>query len=259
MRAKTGFDAAIERAQHLLKLYEVLCDTRYRAVKSDWSRRFKKFMNWPLGQQISRVDGQGSLLILRESSGIQRRHFAHDYLSELLRFSIVAAISALDRYLHDLVTDHSWKLLRKKEEDVPKKLRDFKIRAIDVRKAVDRARKQGSRPGALVKTSIQRQLHREFTFQGSNQVTAAAKLLGIDNFWGKVAAEMGGAPTAGEIQDTLNRIARRRHRIVHEADLIVKSRAKPRLRDIDYATAEIDVLWIEELVEAINTVVDAEL
>lgn len=259
MKAKTAFDAAIERAQHLLKLYDVLCDTRSRAVRSDWSRRFKEFMNWPVSRPISRVDGRGSLLILKESSGIQRRHFAHDYLSELLRFSIVAAVSALDRYMHDLVTEHSWKLLRRKEEDVPKKLRDLKINAIDVRKAVERARRQGSRPGALVKKSIQRQLHRQFTFQGSNQVTAASKLLGIENFWGKVAAEMAGNPPRGEVQPTLDRIARRRHRIVHEADLIVKSRAKPRLRDIDYATAEIDVLWIEEFVEAIDRVVGAEL
>ena len=261
MKAKTGVDAAIERARHLLVLYDLLCDKRERGVRSPWATRFKKFMSWPQKERLVLVEGSGTLLILRESTGISRQHFGHDYLSEILRFSIVAGVSALDRYLHDLVVEKSWKLLTRKEEDVPKELATLGLSALSTRKALNRLKKNPkARPGHIVKQAVQTAVHAQFTFQGTNQVTKAAKLLGIDDFWAQVAAAMPGTPSAGEAQATLTEIVKRRNQIVHEADLVLKTKSgKVSLRDVSRETAGEWINWIETFATAIGGVVDAEI
>ena len=96
MKAKSSFNAAFERANHFLKLYELLRDTRVRGVRQDWAKKFNSLMQWPQQEKIVRVDGKQkrSILILREELQIDRDQFAHDYLSELLRAAIVAAVGA---------------------------------------------------------------------------------------------------------------------------------------------------------------------
>lgn len=91
-------------------------------------------MHWPESEQICRVDGldSNSILIFRESVGIDNEHFSHDYVSELLRAALVAAVSALDRYLHDLVVDYSWKLLSQAEDDIPAELKKNECSSLSV-------------------------------------------------------------------------------------------------------------------------------
>lgn len=261
MKAKTGLDAAVERARHLLTLYDLFCDQRERGIRNDWARRFKNFMGWPQAERLVRVDGEGTLLILRQSTGISRSHFSHDYLSEILRAAVVAGVSALDRYCHDLVVEKSWKLLSKKEEDVPKTLAKLGLSALSTRKALKKLKKNPkARPGHIVKKAIQDTLHDEFTFQGPNQITKASKLLGIADFWGKVSTEMPNSPSTGDVQGTLTEITKRRNQIVHEADLVRKTKSrKASLRDITREQAAEWVDWIDEFTQAIQTVVEAEI
>lgn len=258
MKPKRGFDAAIERANHLLKLYELICDTRKRNVRSDWASSFKTLMHWPAGETIVRVDGKGkqSVLVFREACNIDREHLAHSYLSELLRNAVVASVSALDRFLHDLIVKHSWKLLSQKEQDIPRDLMNFELSALDARKALEQLRKNSkARPGNLIKTAIQRKLHRNHTFQSADSVVRATKLLGVQNFWGKVAKEMPSRPTAEEAKATLEAITKRRNQIVHEADLVVTSRHQPRLRAMTYAEARERVEWMGQFGTAVDSVV----
>lgn len=122
---KGGFDVGIERAEHLLVLYTLLKNTRIRAVRKDWATKFKGLMKWPASETVLRVDGanKNSILIVRESVGLSTRHFSHDYCAELLRAAVVGAVSALDRYCHDLIVRRSWKLLSQKEADIPAELK----------------------------------------------------------------------------------------------------------------------------------------
>lgn len=200
MTPKTGFSAALERAKHQLKLYELICDTRQRSIRSDWAASFRRTMRWPANEKIVRVDGSNSnsIMVFRESCGVSRKDFGHKYVSELLRNAVVASISALDRMLHDHVVKHSWKLLSYKEEQVPKKLGALGISALDVRKALEKLRRDNkSRPGNAIKSAIQERLHRDYTFQSPDGVLQAAQMLGINDFWGKVALEMPGHPEKG--------------------------------------------------------------
>lgn len=258
MTPKTGFDAAIERAQHLITLYELICDTRHRAIREDWASSFRNFMRWPANEALVRIDGKDrqSLLILRESCGIDRSRFAHEYLSELLRSAVVASVSALDRMLHDHVVKHSWKLLKRSEDQIPKELQKLSISALDARKAVEHLRKNPkARPSSIVKKALQETLHREFTFQNPDAVLKAAKMLGVSDFWGSVARKMPGTPSKNEIISMLKAITRRRNQIVHEADLIRTNRHEPSLRDISLHEASEWVDWMDDFGAAVDEVV----
>jgi hypothetical protein len=157
MKPKQHFDVAMARADHLLRLYELLHDTRVYKVRSDWAARFKTLMHWPQGEQIVRVDGKDaqSLLILRAATGLSRNQFTHDYLAELLRATVVATVSALDRYMHDIVVMHSWSLLTRSERGIPRELKKLEIPILAARHAVDKLRRDGkARPGVLLKEAL---------------------------------------------------------------------------------------------------------
>lgn len=263
MTPKAGFDAAVKRVDHLLALYDVLHNTRARRVRKDWASSFLKLMHWPKGEAIVRVDGKGrqSLLILRPSLGMDQTRFAHDYLSELLRSAVVATVSALDRYVHDLVLHHAWTLLSRRDDRVPNELKKLTLPVIATKNALSRLRKDAqARPGNLVKKALQEHLHRNYTFQRPDDVVRAAKMLGIDDFWSKVGQELPGTPSGGVIVEKLTSIAARRNQIVHEADIVRKTRArKVTLRDISQATAKDWCAWTSRLVAAIDNVVATEV
>lgn len=254
--AKDGFSSAIERANHFLKLYAVLHDTRTRRVRSDWAGSFKRLMQWSQNENIVRVDGEESLLILRESAGIDRAHFAHDYLSELLRATIVSAVSALDRYMHDMIVEKSSALLSLPEDDIPKELRNLAVPILSAKKALEQLRKYSkSRPGHILKKEIQAALHKEYTFQNPDSIAKGAKMLNIKNFWGEIAKRLPTNPSKGDVQNKLKEIMLRRNQIVHEADLIRKTKAKKiTVREISLSTAKEYVEWINNFVLAINNV-----
>jgi hypothetical protein len=259
MTPKDHFDVAMERAEHLLRLYDLLHDTRAYKVRADWAAKFLVLMHWPKTEKIVRVDGKdrNSLLILREDAGIDRDKFTHDYLAELLRATIVATVSALDRYMHDIVVFHSWSLLTRPDKRIPKELKKLQIPVLSARHAVDKVRSDATaRPGVLVKEALREQLHREYTFQGPEDVQKAAHMLGVDDFWGKVAVAMPGTPKKDEVIKTLREIARRRNQIVHEADITRKARAKTiTMRDISAKTAADWAAWMRSFVKAIDSVV----
>ncbi len=263
MKAKQGFDAAILRAEHFLTLYDLLRDIRRREVPSPWAAKFKKLMHWPTSETIVRVDGKksNSILILREEVGIGRQYFTHDYVCELLRAAVVAAVSALDRYLHDLITDHSWKLLSRSEKRIPKELGQLPIPALVTKRALKRLRADSkARPGHLVKKAVQEHLHRAYTFQKPDSVIQAAKMLGVKNFWDKVAGEMPDNPSNEDVIDQLRAIAERRNQIVHEADLVLKTKAKKlATRDLKASDARDWVQWITDFAAAVDTVVTADV
>ena len=260
MRPIGSFNGAIKRSQHLLHLYTLLQDTRQRSVRADWAENFNRLMHWPASEKIVRVDGKGrnSVLILRDRVGIDRDQFAHDYLCELLRSAVVAAVSAMDKYLHDIIVDKAWKLLDQGEENVPKELRKVNIPITTAKKALKHLKiNPTARPGTIVKSAIQEQLHQTTTFQNPSSVLQAGKMLGIGDFWGKVSNELPGNQSKNDVIGTLQKITHRRNQIVHEADQIRRTRAhKITLRDLSFNQAEKWVIWIEAFIKSIDSVVD---
>ena len=254
-----AFEAALDRAKHSLILYDLVHDTRNRSIRSDWATSFKRIMHWPASESIVRVDGKGadSILILRESLGIDRSRFTHDYTSELLRAAIVASVSAVDRYFHDIVVYHCWGLISRPEDQIPKQLLKISIPILAAKKAVEKGRSNNkSRPGHIVKKAIQEQLHRTFTFQNPDDIVKAAQMLAITDFWGRIANEMPDSQSKDAIIQRLKEIGRRRNQIVHEADLILKTKAKQlTLREVSPKYARDTVDWISSFGHAADKVI----
>ena len=261
MQPIDGFNAAMERVNHLLRLYDLLHNTRSYRVRRDWKASFLDLMHWPKGEAIVRVDGKDreSILILRASVGLDHTRFAHDYLAELLRSAVVATVSGLDRYMHDLVVCHSWALLRRPEAAIPTELRRLALPVLATKNALEKLRSSPkARPGHLVKVALQEHLHRDFTFQRPDDVAKAARMLGVEDFWSEIAKQMPGTPPKAQIIDKLRTITTRRNQIVHEADIVRKTKAKKiTLQDITRATAEDWCGWTRALVAAIDKVVAA--
>ena len=258
--AKDIFDYSIESAHHFMTLYDILHDTRARRGRQDWMRKFKNLMHWPSGEKIIRIDGKdtNSVLLIRESVGIDRYHFTHEYTSELLRSALASAVASLDRYFHDLIALSSWKLLSHKDSDIPKALRNLRLPVGATKKALETLRKNRSaRPGNLIKAEIQKVLHREHTFQSPSSLTSAAKMLGIDDFWRKVAKEMPNRTKSIDIQNKLREIAIRRNQIVHESDVILKTSAKEiASRDIKRTDVQESLDYICSFISAVEIVVN---
>ena len=257
---KDAFDFSIKRSEHFLTLYDLLHDTRVRRARSDWLQKFRSLMHWPQTEAITRIDGKdrNSLLIIREAVGIDASSFSHDYSSELLRSATSSSVSALDRYMHDLVSHRCWRLLRQPEHRVPKDLARLRIPALATKKALEKLRSDPTaRPGTIIRKEIQDVLHREFTFQNPASMDNAARMLGVDDFWGKVAREIRPRRTKGEIQDQLRSLARRRNQIVHEADLVIQAKSRSiRLREISREEVHCNVEFVKLFVAAIDNVVN---
>ena len=218
-------------------------------------------MRWPANTDILRIDGKSGMLIIKDPpSGLSKDRFEHEYASELLRFSVVAAVSAMDKYFHDRTLNECFKLLRKSESALPPKLRKLELPA-HIGFAVQRRLKKNpkSRPGNDLKLELQRKLHL-LTFQNSQGVSHCGQLMGVQDFWSKVAGEMGGSWTAKDIQDELECWVRRRNQIVHEADLErkISSKRYP-LRDISRENAEAAIQFFKDFIAAVDAVLDREL
>lgn len=226
------------RASHLLKLYELLHNSRQRAAREDWARRLRQLMHWPHRDHISRVGGTGKqrMLILREKSGINSARFSHVFLSELLRAAIVASVSGNGPLLSRCHIRSCMKAAFAKGIANTNRFETLSIPTIVTAKALKQLRSDpNARPGNLVKQAIQEQLHRDFTFHNKENIVKATEMLGIDRFFDKVAAQLGGPSTATDVIDTLEAIGRRRNQIVHDADLVRKARNRNiTLRDIKY-------------------------
>ena len=256
--AKQVFDFSIQRCEHYLSLYDILHDSRRRRGRKDWKSKFKKLMHWPASQSFYRMDGRdsNSILIIKEDAGLTPDKFQHDYVSELLRSAITTSVSAMDRYFHDLIVENTVGFLGKADRDMPKKFKQLNIPILASKKALEKIRENPtSRPNTIIKKEVQKILHKEHTFQSPSNLLEASKILGIEDFWGKVASEISPSMAKGEIIDRLRKINRRRNQIVHESDIILKTSAKAiTLRDITKGEAEESCSFIKALVTAVDQI-----
>lgn len=256
------FDHAMKRADHFLDLYDLVHDARQRGIRSDWRKSFLEMMRWPKTESIVRIDGKDnkSMLILRESANLSRESFTHDYASELLRGAVSASVSALDRYIHEIVVKYFLRILSLPKAEQSKEFQSISLPVNAVKSAVDKLRADpDARPGGIIKEAVRKVLHRDFTFQSASGLQKAATMLGVKDFWRKVSAKKNGQASL-VIQNRINEIVRRRNQIVHESDLIIQQRARHiKMRDISKQQALDIVLDVKSLVRAIDQVVLDEM
>lgn len=176
--------------------------------------------------------------------------------SDLRRSALVMAVAAVDSYMHWLVYQRLSDV--RKMGDLPKSLTKLDIPFSELASLADaaidaRKKEKDIRPWVQVKNAMQRRLLRE-TFQSYEQVGSAFALAGIEKAWSRVGGKMATNPK--EIQAKLNHLVHRRNQIVHEGDFMRASRPqKLKYNAIDQATITADVGWVEQLLNAVEVVV----
>lgn len=259
MNPKANFDKSIQKAEHFLMLYGLLKNGRKRAPRSTWAARFKTFMRWNSSTRIMKIEGASSLLIIKDPpEGLTYERFEHDYVSELLRAAVVAAVSAMDKYMHDHAVDKCYKLLSGPEKDIPKKLLSFELPALETFKAMKKIKSDpAARPGSKIKQALQAKLHKS-TFQGAGDIDSCMALMNVKNFWREIADNLGRNGQAESIKSEINAIVRRRNYIVHEADIERRiSSSKITFRKITHAETEKSLVAIKSFVDATESVLSA--
>lgn len=251
------FNFAIKRSENLLLLYDIIHNQRERRVRKDWGNKFRELMHWPSTENFVRIDGKESILILKQSLNIDGKRFKADFVDEILRSVVVCAVSAYDRYFHDLIIEKVISILSKKEEDIPKELKNFDLPALATKRALDKLKKDPkSRPGNILKSEIQKVLHDDFTFINVYNIDKAVKILDVDDYWNRVSRNITPTIQPKEIQNKIKEISLRRNQIAHEADLIRKLRAKQSsLRPIKRDKVDEYIKFIKSYIVATNNVI----
>ena len=247
-RALKTFEAAIERAEYLEQLYHSFINTRQRGIRADWRREFNRIMHWNPNKEIQRVDTKDAIIILKEESSIDPQVFAAAQLSDLLRASLTMAVSAMDAYYHAKIADNLGKVLRKSPKNYPEKLSNMKMTVLDLITAY-----KTTSPRQGVSKAVARVLYYH-PLQTTSDISNELKLIGAEDFWGKVSHELGMREKT--VKNRLKEITNRRNRIVHEGDLSRSKKAGNLSRVIEPGFTRDSTDFIKELVEASEVVID---
>lgn len=256
MQPKHAYDHARDRALRLLALHNGLVNQRKRKIRRDWRESFCNLMHWPKKNDIHRIDGKDALIVLRHNCTLTLKDFHADALQELLRSALVLCVSALDRYMHERIIKKIVVALKKRNPS--KEQTEFSIpahTAIHVAHRVVKARKKGEavRPANEIRIAIQGILHKR-TFQSWRDLEDGFKLIGVSGLTGKLQNAYQLADIK-PIRDELNKIADRRNRIVHEADLVRHKRGgKARLHPISAAEVQKAIRFLDDLVEKLEPI-----
>lgn len=256
MTPKDAYDHTAARARRLLRLHDGLVNVRKRRIRRDWKDAFCRVMHWPLESQIERVDSRDALLVLRQDSSLTADDFSADALDDLLRSALTFGVSALDRYVHERVVKGIISALR--TPDLNRKQQELSLpaaMALQAAEAVRRAQreKRSVRPANEIRKRIQEALHLR-PFQSMRQIEDAFELLGITGLKGRLQASY----ATGDfkpISTQLDAIVARRHRIVHEGDLVRHERGgQPRKNEISRKQVEDGLTFVDDFVLKLDAV-----
>jgi hypothetical protein len=204
------FEQGMQRADRLYRLYESIHNTRRRSIRSDWANSFEKLMRWKNGTAKDRIDGKDALIILH-GDNLTKDDFSSDQLKDLLRGSLILAVSAMDAYFHRKISCHLNSKL-KSTHDAPKKL---KSRTVDVQTILHILDQSKYKKSGLSKAILDQLGYQ--SLQQPNKISDALSMIGITRFWSGVAKRM--KMDRQDIESKLTMYAKRRNKIAHEGDI----------------------------------------
>jgi len=165
-------------------------------------------------------------------------------LSDMLRATLVLAVSALDYYIHEVVRIGMLEIHRG-ERPEPPAFSGFEISLGSARAGIN----AGQNIDSWLEDEI-RQRHSYKSFQKPDNIAKAVRLISNKKLWKEVSINMGRlAKDAEDIKNQLSLIVDRRNKIAHEADI-----------DPSYPIGDrwpIDELLVNEAVDFIEQVVES--
>ena len=190
-------------------------------------------------ENIRRVRNLGSLVENLNAQTMTVLDF-----SDILRAELVLAVSALDHYVHEVVEFGMLAAYKSDRERTQAFLR-FEISLANVFRGIADPANEG-----WLEQEI-RNRHGYRSFQNSNNIADAVRLISDVRLWDEVADRLGW--NAQDIRERLGVIVNRRNQIAHEADV---NPSYPRTRwAIDAPVVDGAVDFMERIAEAIYEVV----
>jgi RiboL-PSP-HEPN len=163
---------------------------------------------------------------------------------ELLRSEWVARVSALDLYVHELVSQRMLAIFESRVV-IPRGYAAFKIPV----ETMNRIRVAATPPdaSAAFDFEVRRQLGL-LTFQHPDNIAEGIRLCSDLELWNTIALELGATESqkhnqAKILKGTLSRIVERRNKIAHEGDL------KPGLPRTPWPITQHDISTVTEFIE----------
>lgn len=174
-------------------------------------------------------------------------HFNHKDVDDLLRNEIVRAISALDRFIHDVVRIGMLKTFLGQRPPTSSYL-NFSITLHQLNQ-INTASAILNSVTTFEATVVN--AHKHLAFQEPEKITNALSLIWNEPYkWQQIALQMG--LSERDVKIKLKNIVIRRNQIVHEAD---KDLSTNELQPIRHDDVKNSVDFIESLVEKINALV----
>lgn len=241
------FAKAQGRAKYLVRLAEGLVNTRKYVMRVDWARNFRKIMHWKIGTHIDRVDGRDAVVVLRDGATLSADDFNHSAISDLYRAALVMSVSAMDAYFHVKVLHYI--VIQSKKSAPSKSLMNLKITVSDF----VRGNSMKYRNSAL-RSAIERHLSFQ-SLQTPEKVATTLNLIGVKDFWQKVAKEL--KSDEDTLKKQIGKIVDRRNKIAHEGDVSQSKKTRNKDREVKPKLVRDALTLIDSVVAASEKVINA--
>jgi len=173
-----------------------------------------------------------------------RLHFTQNNLKDILRGVIIFSVSALDRYIHDIVKVGIIEIYQGKRQ-ITNAYLNFKIPLSHINNL------SPIYPYEYYLSSYIDKINSYKSFQEPDKIKEALSLIWNEQHkWQKIADKM--EITQYELTTILKNIVIRRNQIAHEADIDLKTEQLVYI-DLEYTLKTID--FIEKLANAINDII----
>lgn len=177
---------------------------------------------------------------------------------DLLRASLVTAISAMDAYFHDKIIGNIRRTVKATAPDFPADLVNLLTegqKANEVAKTFLQIAMK-PRPLAHVCTIVAHSLS-ERSYQDPGKIERGLGMIGVTNFWELVSVEMG-APEK-ELKKQIAHYVKRRHSIVHAGDLGTAKKTKHRPKKISKPYTEASIDAIDKFIHRADSIIDSQI
>ncbi len=236
----------------MLCYYEELLTRNTRSLRPEWKKRFlgAKLVGWTQDTDVWRsVSRDNSVLILgTNTSPLSHHSFEKDSLAIFLRASLVFAVAAVDKVLHESINLHFAKLAKDELLDGLVQISPSKAYsiAVDARERHGRGGQIKSRPGNKIKKEVMRKIY-ENTYLTTRNIETIAKCFGHNNIFNAFGQTISPTITAKAAMGLWGHIYFRRNSIAHECDMVRKARMRQiTYHKITFARIQKDIKFIKE-------------
>jgi hypothetical protein len=225
------FNESIKLADNLLTLYNTILAKRKRSAKKSWIDKLysNRIISWRKKDGAWRSFGKDILIIGKKTDSNSQNIFKQEYLCVLLRTSLVMAMSAVDKILHEAVSKNFVALAKDGKLDKNKiisfpVLDAYRI-AIESRKRSGKDGKTKIRPGHKIKEVVIREIFKS-TFLPTNDLERICSLFDKGNIFSLYKTNRALTKGAKELKIKWSVIYKHRNNIAHECDIVRKQKAR---------------------------------